>query len=131
MEVIFFLRVRRQPKNTNCISSAASDVYKRQSVVTGVCLGRRSGRFVIAQRQPTDHSAVNRPDENAGRNEPDATGNEYDDDPEEVAHPDGDGCAHHAGNRGQHRSPKDADERIPERLFLRLKIRHLPLFSDK
>ena len=36
--VFFFLMIRRPPRSTQSRSSAASDVYKRQGVITGnVC----------------------------------------------------------------------------------------------
>eukprot|EP00825_Cyclidium_porcatum_P017433 TRINITY_DN2015_c0_g1_i1.p2 TRINITY_DN2015_c0_g1~~TRINITY_DN2015_c0_g1_i1.p2 ORF type:complete len:117 (+),score=25.96 TRINITY_DN2015_c0_g1_i1:105-455(+) len=33
----FFLMIRRPPRSTHCISSAASDVYKRQIIYFSVC----------------------------------------------------------------------------------------------
>eukprot|EP00825_Cyclidium_porcatum_P040660 TRINITY_DN5194_c0_g1_i8.p5 TRINITY_DN5194_c0_g1~~TRINITY_DN5194_c0_g1_i8.p5 ORF type:complete len:104 (-),score=31.45 TRINITY_DN5194_c0_g1_i8:540-851(-) len=45
--VFFFLMIRRPPRSTHCISSAASDVYKRQDYdgakLTGVTLPGKKG----------------------------------------------------------------------------------------
>ena len=51
----FFLMIRRQPRSTHCISSAASDVYKRQII----CEQGLTPQFVQASRHPgTDFDVV-------------------------------------------------------------------------
>eukprot|EP00825_Cyclidium_porcatum_P039873 TRINITY_DN4931_c0_g1_i3.p2 TRINITY_DN4931_c0_g1~~TRINITY_DN4931_c0_g1_i3.p2 ORF type:complete len:108 (+),score=20.38 TRINITY_DN4931_c0_g1_i3:120-443(+) len=42
--------IRRPPRSTHCISSAASDVYKRQAVSNGM--------FILAESQETDNTFV-------------------------------------------------------------------------
>ena len=45
----FFLMIRRQPRSTHCISSAASDVYKRQASAL-VCLPALLARLPAIKR---------------------------------------------------------------------------------
>ena len=61
----FFLMIRRQPRSTHCISSAASDVYKRQTLYNtpnfACCILRSPPRGNYAfHRYPIDYCCLRR-----------------------------------------------------------------------